>query len=80
MGTAKVSDGVFEQNFFEVEFDGFNFTKPLTINLTMNIAEWFTNPHTWDLNIHNINLMQNYDAQKMMNDNGKTVVSLGEID
>jgi len=80
MGTAKVSEDVFEQNYFEVEFDGFNFTKPSTLNLTMNIAEWFVNPHTWDLNIYSINLMPNYEAQKMMNANGKTVFSLGEID
>lgn len=80
MGTAKASEGVFEQNFFEVELNGFHFTKPSTLNLNMNIAEWFSNPHTWDLNVYNINLMQNYDAQKMMNDNGKTIFSLGEID
>ena len=79
MGTAKVSDGVFEQNFFEVEFDGFNFTKSSTLDINMNIAEWFTNPHRWDLNIYDINLMPNYDAQKMMNDKGKSVFSLGEI-
>jgi hypothetical protein len=79
MGTAKKSDGVFEENSFEINLGEFDFNKASTLNLYANIAEWFTNPNTWDLNSYNINLMSNYDAQKMMNTNGKTVFSLGEI-
>lgn len=79
MGTARVSDGVFEQNYFEVNLGGFSFTQESTLNIHMNLAEWFTNPNTWDLDTYNVDLMMNYNAQKLMNQNGKSVFSLGEI-
>jgi len=79
MGTAKKSEGIFEQNFFNVELNGFTFSNESTLNIHMNVAEWFTNPNTWNLNEYSINLMPNYDAQKMMNENGKSVFRLGEI-
>jgi hypothetical protein len=79
MGTARVSTGVFEQNYFEVNLGGFNFNSDTTLHINMNLAEWFKNPNTWDLNLYNIDLMGNYDAQIMMNENGKSVFSLGEI-
>ena len=79
MGTARKNPGEFEQNYFDVALDGFNFTQESTINIQMNIAEWFTNPQNWDLEVYDIDLMMNYDAQKLMNVNGKSVFSLGEI-
>jgi hypothetical protein len=45
----------------------------------MNIAEWFKNPTIWDLNELNTVLMPNFNAQKLMSENGKSVFSLGEI-
>jgi hypothetical protein len=45
----------------------------------MNIAEWFKNPNTWDLNELNTVLMPNFEAQKMMSENGRSVFSLGDI-
>ncbi len=48
----------------------------VVININMNIAEWFKNPETWDLNTLNTVLMPDYDAQISMNANGKTVFSL----
>ncbi|TVZ56436.1 hypothetical protein OD91_1721 [Lutibacter sp. Hel_I_33_5] len=50
-----------------------------SIEIKMNIAEWFKNPNTWDLNVLNTVLMPNFDAQKMMSENGEGVFSLGEI-
>ncbi|TYQ00014.1 hypothetical protein C7447_101622 [Tenacibaculum adriaticum] len=47
-----------------------------TINVKMNIAEWFKNPNEWDLNVLNQMLMPNYEAQLLMNANGKSVFSL----
>ena len=79
MGTARISTGVFEQNYFEVILGGFNFSQEGALNIHMNLAEWFTNPYDWNLETYNVDLMMNYDAQKLMNDNGKTVFSLGEI-
>jgi hypothetical protein len=42
----------------------------------MNLAEWFKNPNTWDLNEFNTGLMGNYNAQKIMNENGQSVFSI----
>ncbi|MBV1888027.1 MAG: hypothetical protein KUG51_01935 [Urechidicola sp.] len=78
-GTARVSTGVFEANHFEVNLGGFVFNQESTLNLHMNLAEWFTNPYTWDLDTYSIDLMMNYDAQKLINDNGQSVFTLGEI-
>lgn len=79
MGTAKVSDGVFEANHFEVTIPGFDLSSDADIEIKMNIAEWFKNPYTWDLNVFNQPLMPNYEAQKKMNLNGKTAFSLGAV-
>lgn len=50
-----------------------------TIEVKANIAEWFKNPITWDLNTRFEVLMPNFQAQLDMNENGATVFSLGEI-
>lgn len=76
-GTARVSEGVFEQNYVTLTI-----TTPITIsdnnpvNINMNIAEWFKNPYTWDLDVYNTTLMPNYDAQKLMHQNASTVFSV----
>lgn len=75
-GTARVSDGVFEQNFITVTADNLSITGNATIDIKMNLAEWFKNPNTWDLNTLGTNLMGNYDAQIMMNENGQSVFSV----
>src|SRR5690606_15869423 len=79
-GTARVSDGVFEQNFISFNFDmDFTITDDATIEIKMDISEWYKNPLTWDLNDRSTDLMMNYLAQKDMNRNGKTVFSIGAI-
>jgi hypothetical protein len=55
------------------------FTSNTTVEIKMNVAEWFKNPHTWNLNELNTVLMPNFDAQILMNENGKNVFSVGEI-
>ena len=75
-GTARVSPGVFEQNFIAVDIDGLSINSDSTIDIKMNIAEWYKNPNIWDLNVLNGGLMMNYDAQKMMNANGQNVFSV----
>ena len=75
-GTARVSDGVFEQNFITVDVDGFSIDSGADIDIKMNVAEWFKNPNTWDLNTLSGSLMGNYDAQIMMNQNGQNVFSI----
>jgi hypothetical protein len=78
-GTARVSTGVFEQNFFNVSLDASINTEDVTVEINMNIDQWFENPNTWDLDTYNINLMPNYDAQKLMQQNGASVFSIGTI-
>jgi hypothetical protein len=79
-GTARVSEGVFEQNFIAFNFnENFTVTDNTTIEIKMDISEWFKNPLTWDLNDRSTDLMMNYHAQKDMQSNGATVFSIGEI-
>jgi hypothetical protein len=75
-GTARVSDGVFEQNFITVNVGGLSIDSNATIDIKMNLAEWFKNPNTWNLNTMGTNLMGNYDAQIMMNQNGQSVFTV----
>ncbi len=75
-GTAKVSGGVFEQNFVEFQLtNDLVIEEGKSIEIKMNIAEWFKNPYTWDLDVYNTPLMPNYDAQKFMQQNAATVFS-----
>ena len=75
-GTAKVSDGVFEQNFITVTAENLSINSNTVIDVKMNLAEWFKNPNTWDLNELKTGLMGNYTAQKRMNENGQSVFSV----
>ena len=76
-GTARLSEGVFEQNFITVNVDGLSIDSNTTIDIKMNLAEWFKNPNNWDLNILGTNLMGNRDnAQIMMNENGQSVFTV----
>ncbi len=76
MGTARISDDEFEQNFFNNSSGNLVFNNNSTLEVKMNIAEWFKNPNTWDLSTYNIDLMPNYNAQKTMNQNGQTAFSI----
>ena len=79
-GMARVSPGVFEQNYFKADLTGVNLTEEnASVEIQMNVAEWYKNPHTWDLSVYNTMLMPNYTAQKMMQDNGASVFSLGTV-
>ncbi|CAM3322508.1 MbnP family protein [Aequorivita lipolytica] len=79
-GTARVSNGVFEQNFIAFDFNqNFTITDDATIEIKMDISEWYKNPLLWDLNDRSVDLMMNYLAQKDMHRNGATVFSIGAI-
>lgn len=69
----------FENTFFEVNLGEITITNNAVFNIEMNIAEWFKNPNTWNLNELNNMLMPNYDAQIMMYQNGQSVFSLKSI-
>ena len=73
------SNLIFEDTSFEVDLGTVIITNSAEIEIRMNIAEWFKNPNIWDLNELNTVLMPNFNAQKMMSANGKSVFSLGDI-
>ena len=68
-----------EDTSFEVNLGTVSIFNDTSIEVKMNVAEWFKNPNDWDLNVLNSNLMMNYDAQIMMSENGKSVFSKGEV-
>ena len=49
--------------------------KTVTLEVQMDISEWFKDPNLWDLNEYDQSLMGNYDAQIMMKANGSSVFS-----
>ncbi len=69
-----------EDTSFTVDLGTISIKNNVTIEVKMNVAEWFKNPNEWDLDVLNSMLMPNYDAQKLMSANGKSgVFSLGNI-
>lgn len=70
---------VFQDTSFEVDFGTLSFINDAEIVIKANIAEWFKNPNNWNLNELNTVLMPNFEAQKQMSANGKTVFTLGDI-
>jgi hypothetical protein len=78
-GTAS-RDGVHEANHAYIRLAGVDINEThVLMEISMDIAEWFKNPHTWDLNVFSIRLMPNYTAQKLMHDQVYSVFSLGSI-
>jgi hypothetical protein len=69
----------FEDTSFEVNLGSIIIKNNTEIEIKMNLAEWFKNPNTWNLNKLNTVLMPNATAQKMMSANGVSVFSLGEV-
>jgi hypothetical protein len=70
---------VFQNTFFVVDLGEVTVKNSATFNVEMNIAEWFKNPNTWDLNLLNNMLMPNFNAQVMMYENGQNVFSLKSV-
>lgn len=68
-----------DQNYFKADLGPITITNNATIQIKMDISEWYKNPIDWDLNTYHTNLMMNYTAQKLMNTVGKDVFSLGSV-
>lgn len=84
MGTAREitpTDTIYHNNHFPVQLanSGFTLTNNAIIEIKMDIAEWLKNPYSWNLNTYYNGLMPNYNAQVLMNQNGRSVFSLGTI-
>ena len=65
-------DTSFEISLGEIEIED----NEVTIEINMDIAQWFEDPEDWDLNIDFENLMSDFNAQTSISTNGKTVFSL----
>jgi hypothetical protein len=70
----------FVQNWFRVSLPGSSFQladkENLTFGLTMNIGQWFEDPHVYDHNYWGGAIMQNQAAQQMAKENGWNVFSI----
>jgi hypothetical protein len=73
----------FYQNYFIVElpldFD-VKANADNRLDLTMVIDNWFRNPHVIDFNELGSSIMQNQNAQRLFNGNGKDVFKIGKLD
>ena len=65
-----------QDTFFRVDLGAVTVGGDAEVNIAMNIAEWFKNPNTWNLNEYNQMLMPNSEAQIMMYENGQNVFTL----
>ena len=71
----------FYQNYFQVEIpfeETFHATSKEhnTLQINMDIANWFRNPHTYDFNVWGGAIMQNQAAQQVLKENGQDVFSV----
>lgn len=69
----------FQDTFFEVDLGSVTIGNDVSFQVKMNIAEWFKNPISWDLNVLNSMLMPNYGAQILMYNIGKDAFSLSSV-
>lgn len=67
---------VFEDTFFGVSQDFEPQSADQSLTISMDVAEWFVNPHLWLLEKEHHMLMPNFEAQKRMAENGKSVFSI----
>lgn len=65
---------------FEVALGTVTIGSNTSIEVAMNVAEWFKNPNTWDLDVNASVMMPKFDLQIDMNENGSSgVFSLGAV-
>ena len=69
-----------QDTFFEVSLGEITLTGTTQITIAMNIAQWFKQPNTWNLNEYNQMLMPNSTAQILMYQNGQNVFNLVSIE
>ena len=70
----------FEANYIVVNLPGIALNEhSVVVEVKMNIAEWFKNPNTWDLDLIHRSLMGNSTAQNMMQQNGHNAFTLGVV-
>lgn len=74
------TDTTFVPNYVALKFTkALDFKSNTSIEIKMDLNQWFVNPNTWDLDSLFNTLMPNYDAQVMMRENASTVFSIGAV-
>lgn len=73
------SNLIFEDTSFEIDLGELTITTDTIIPIKVNLAAWFKNPNTWNLNELNTMLMPNAEAQKLISENGASVFSILEL-
>ena len=69
-----------EDTSFSLDLGTINIKNDATVEIKMNVAQWFNNPNEWNLDELHEKLMGNFDAQKQMSENGQSgVFSLGTV-
>ena len=68
-----------QDTFFTVNLGAVSIGNNTTIEVEVNLAQWFKDPNQWDLNVYNQMLMPNSTAQILMYENGQNVFSLGDV-
>lgn len=69
-----------QDTFFEVQLGSIELnSNKATIEIQMNVAEWFKNPNQWNLNQYHQMLMANSTAQILMFENGQNVFTIGAV-
>jgi hypothetical protein len=73
----------FVQNYFTVALQNCCMSveenKTTMITLTMNVEEWFRNPHVFDFDDWGAYIMQNQQAMQIGSENGHTVFTISNI-
>lgn len=73
-------DTTFHDNYVNVNLTkSLDITGNTTVEIKMDIQEWFENPNLWDLDVYYAALMSDYNAQIMMRQNAATVFSVGTV-
>lgn len=68
-----------EDTSVQLNIGAVNVTGNTTVNINMDLYEWFSNPNTWDLNQLSVALMPNYSAQVQIAANASSAFSLVSI-
>jgi hypothetical protein len=84
-GNSYSVDSIYEfvQNYFTVSLPGSGFTiadnDSVTFRLTMNMENWFKDPHVFDFNQWGGAIMQNQPAMQAARENGWNVFSITQL-
>lgn len=78
MGTARDISSMpftYVANHFQTNPSVFdlNVSTNFSLDVVMNIEEWYINPQTWDFTVWNLPIMPLFDAQRALNANGRDV-------